>query len=358
MKTRKIFLTICLLGIFPVTAFAQSKTISGVVSDSIGPVPGANVVVKGTVRGTATGLDGKYSISVNIGETLVFSSAGLQSQEVKITKRTKSILNITLKAEVITKLDEIVIVGYGVQKKPDMTGSTISISEGKSRRKKEKQAIYQAMQGRAAGVQVTTVQGSPGYGNQYETNNEEYSNYSENRFLQAINEPLSTFSLDVDAASYSNMRRIVNQGQLPSKDAVRVEELVNYFSYDYQQPTDGHPVKITTETAACPWNEKHKLVRIGVKAKEIPSEKLPAANFVFLIDVSGSMYGPTRLELVKSSLKLLVNNLRDKDRVAIVVYAGAAGEVLPSTAGTDRQKIIEAIQNLTAGGSTAGGAGW
>jgi len=188
-------------------------------------------------------------------------------------------------------------------------------------------------------------------------NNEEYASHPENRFLQAIAEPLSTFSLSVDVASYSNMRRIVNQGQLPPKDAMRVEELINYFSYDYKQPTDGHPVRIVTETAACPWNEKHKLVRIGVKAKEIPSANLPASNFVFLIDVSGSMYGPTRLELVKSSLKLLVNNLRDKDRVAIVVYAGAAGEVLPSTAGTDRQKIIEAIQNLTAGGSTAGGAG-
>ncbi len=188
-------------------------------------------------------------------------------------------------------------------------------------------------------------------------NNEEYSSYVENRFLQAIHQPLSTFSLDVDAASYGNMRRIVNQGQLPKKDAVRIEELINYFSYDYQQPADGHPVRITTETAACPWNAKHKLVRIGVKAKEIPSGNLPAANFVFLIDVSGSMDGADRLELVKSSLKLLVNNLRDKDRVAIVVYAGAAGEALPSTAGTDRQKIIEAIQNLSAGGSTAGGAG-
>ncbi len=188
-------------------------------------------------------------------------------------------------------------------------------------------------------------------------NREEYANYIENRFLQAVHQPLSTFSLDVDAASYGNMRRIVNQGQLPEKDAVRIEELINYFSYDYQQPADGHPVRIATETAACPWNTKHKLVRIGVKAKEIPSGNLPAANFVFLIDVSGSMEGADRLELVKSSLKLLVNNLRDKDRVAIVVYAGAAGEVLPSTAGTDRQKIIEAIQNLTAGGSTAGGAG-
>ncbi len=186
---------------------------------------------------------------------------------------------------------------------------------------------------------------------------EEYNTYKENRFLSAADQPLSTFSLGVDAASYGNVRRMINQGQIPPKDAVRVEELINYFSYDYVKPTGNNPVHITTETVVCPWNKQNKLVRIGVKAKEIPSENLPASNFVFLIDVSGSMEGPTRLELVKSSLKLLVNNLRAKDRVAIVVYAGAAGEVLSSTEGTDKQKILEAVNNLSAGGSTAGGAG-
>ena len=133
--------------------------------------------------------------------------------------------------------------------------------------------------------------------------------------------------------------------------------MINYFSYNYAQPTGEHPVNIVTESTVCPWNARHKLVRIGVKAREIASEKLPASNFVFLIDVSGSMQGANRLELVKSSLKLLTNNLRDNDRVSIVVYAGAAGEVLPSTSGNDRQKIKEAIENLSAGGSTAGGAG-
>ncbi|MBK5194438.1 MAG: von Willebrand factor type A domain-containing protein, partial [Proteiniphilum sp.] len=149
----------------------------------------------------------------------------------------------------------------------------------------------------------------------------------------------------------------INQGQLPQKDAVRVEEMINYFSYNYPQPTDGHPVRIITETALCPWNRNTQLVRIGVKAKEIPSETLPASNFVFLIDVSGSMYGVDKLPLVKSSMRLLVNNLRPTDRVAIVTYAGAAGEALPSTSGSDKQKIIEALENLHAGGSTAGSAG-
>ncbi|EGF54055.1 von Willebrand factor type A domain protein [Bacteroides clarus YIT 12056] len=164
--------------------------------------------------------------------------------------------------------------------------------------------------------------------------------------------PLSTFSIDVDAAAYGNMRRYLNKGQLPPADAVRTEELINYFSYDYAKPTGDAPVKITTEVGACPWNPVHRLVRIGLKAREIPTENLPVSNLVFLIDV-----GAERLDLVKSSLKLLVNNLRDKDRVAIVVYSGAAGERLPSTSGSDKQKIKDAIDELEAGGSTAGGAG-
>ncbi len=187
--------------------------------------------------------------------------------------------------------------------------------------------------------------------------NEEYSQFAENKFRLAKEEPLSTFSVDVDGASYSNMRRFINQGRIPGNDAVRIEELINYFSYSYPEPTGNDPVRITTEVGSCPWEGQNRLVRIGLKARSIASDNLPASNFVFLIDVSGSMYGATRLELVKSSLKLLVNNLREKDRVAIVVYAGAAGEVLPSTSGENKQKIRESLDNLTAGGSTAGGAG-
>jgi Ca-activated chloride channel family protein len=194
-------------------------------------------------------------------------------------------------------------------------------------------------------------------GNEREQQDESYSSFVENKFKLAKDEPLSTFSADVDAASYSNVRRFVNRGALPEKDAVRIEELVNYFSYDYPQPDGTAPVRIITETGACPWNQAHRLVKIGLKAKEIPSANLPKSNFVFLIDVSGSMEGATRLGLVKSSLKLLVNNLREQDRVAIVVYAGAAGEVLPPTSGADKQKIREALENLQAGGSTAGGEG-
>lgn len=195
---------------------------------------------------------------------------------------------------------------------------------------------------------------SPRYDRQ---RNEEYSQFAENKFKMAREEPLSTFSVDVDAASYSNMRRFINRGELPYKDAVRIEELINYFSYDYAEPTGEDPVRIATEVGSCPWNSQNRLVKVGLKAKSLASDNLPASNFVFLIDVSGSMSGPTRLDLVKSSLKLLVNNLRKKDRVAIVVYASSTGEVLPSTSGENKQKIKEALNNLSAGGSTAGGAG-
>lgn len=190
-----------------------------------------------------------------------------------------------------------------------------------------------------------------------EINRNEYNQLAENKFRKVKNEPLSTFSIDVDAASYGTIRRYINEGQNPPADAVRVEELINYFSYSYEQPVGKDPVKITTEIGPCPWNKENRLVRIGLKAKEIPSENLPASNLVFLVDVSGSMYGPDRLGLVKSSLKLLINNLREEDRVAIVVYAGEAGVVLPSTSGSNKQKIREALDELTAGGSTAGGAG-
>jgi Ca-activated chloride channel family protein len=204
---------------------------------------------------------------------------------------------------------------------------------------------------------VAYVQASyPSYSYDSEKN-EEYSSFSENRFKYVKSAPLSTFSLDVDVASYSNVRRMINQGQKPEKDAVRIEQFINYFSYDYTSPTGKHPIHVMTETQACPWEKNNLLVRIGVKAKEVPSENIPASNFVFLIDVSGSMYSVNRLPLVKSSLKLLTNNLREKDRVSIVVYAGAAGEVLPSTSGADKQKIFEALDKLEAGGSTAGGTG-
>ncbi len=184
---------------------------------------------------------------------------------------------------------------------------------------------------------------------------EEYARIKENRFVSVAKDPLSTFALEADGASYSNVRRMINRGEMPTPDAVRVEEFVNYFSYGYAKPTGKDPLKVNYEVGDCPWNPLHRLVSIGIKAREIPSEGLPKANFVFLIDVSGSMY--SRLPLVVASMKLLVNNLRDEDRVAIVTYAGSDRVALTSTPGSDKQKIREVLDELTSGGSTAGAAG-
>ncbi|MGE0351592.1 MAG: von Willebrand factor type A domain-containing protein [Gemmatimonadales bacterium] len=188
-------------------------------------------------------------------------------------------------------------------------------------------------------------------------NREQYARIYDNRFLDAAANPLSTFSIDVDAASYSNIRRFLSRGAAPPPDAVRIEEMINYFHYDYPDPRAGRPFSVTTELAACPWNPRHRLVLIGLQGERIPVEDLPPSNLVFLLDVSGSMNSADKLPLVKSAFRLLANQLRPQDRVAIVVYAGAAGLVLPSTPGSRKAEILDAIDRLEAGGSTAGGAG-
>lgn len=306
---------------------AETFIVKGKVTDAAdgSGIIGCTVQVKGTTRSTITNVDGEYTIRADKGEKLVFSYIGYEKQEAEVKSER---LNIRLKTS-SQVLEECVVVGYGTQKMVSLCGAVGHATPG-----------IMASRMDADGM-----------------NAEEYKEIAENNFKTVSESPLSTFSIDVDAASYSNMRRYINKGELPPADAIRTEELINYFSYDYPQPTGNDPVKITTEVGVCPWNVKHRLVRIGLKAKEIPTDKLPVSNLVFLIDVSGSMYGPQRLGLVQSSLKLLVNNLRDEDRVAIVVYSGSAGEKLPSTSGSDKQKIREAIDELTAGGSTAGGAG-
>ncbi len=188
-------------------------------------------------------------------------------------------------------------------------------------------------------------------------NTEEYDRIYENRFLLALDNPLSTFSIDVDTASYSNVRRFINSNQFPYKDAVRIEEMINYFSYDYPLPKDNHPFSIFTEISTCPWNDAHRLIHIGLQGKMLESKKLPPSNLVFLLDISGSMSPPNKLPLLQQAFKLLVKELGANDRVSIVVYAGAAGLVLPSTAATQKDTIVAAIERLHAGGSTAGGAG-
>jgi Ca-activated chloride channel family protein len=188
-------------------------------------------------------------------------------------------------------------------------------------------------------------------------NTEEYNLIQENEFQDVGLHPLSTFAIDVDAASYSNVRRFLSEGRLPPRDAVRIEELINYFDYDYADPGAQHPFSIATEISVAPWNPAHRLVHVGLQGRRMEERELPPGNLVFLIDVSGSMDEPAKLPLVKRSLRMLVERLRPEDRVSIVVYAGAAGRVLEPTPGSRRGRILEAIENLQAGGSTAGGQG-
>lgn len=186
---------------------------------------------------------------------------------------------------------------------------------------------------------------------------ENYSKIDDNEFKDTDKNPLSTFSIDVDKASYSNIRRFIMRGQLPPPDAVRVEEMINYFTYNYPRPENEHPFSISTQYVSCPWDSRHRLIHVGIQGKSIAMDHMPANNLVFLLDVSGSMEDPNKLPLLKSGLKLLIDQMRPQDKIAIVVYAGAAGVVLPSTPGSQKEKISEALDNLQAGGSTAGGAG-
>ncbi|MBD0320263.1 MAG: von Willebrand factor type A domain-containing protein, partial [Gemmatimonadetes bacterium] len=222
---------------------------------------------------------------------------------------------------------------------------------GTTARRERLTTVVSTLQSRVAGAAVT--QGHP----QPEWNTESYNAINENAFHAVQNEPLSTFSADVDRASYANVRRFLMEGRRPPKDAVRIEEMINYFPYEFTARRGAHPIAVSTEVADAPWRAGHRLVRIGLRTDPVDMSRAPASNLVFLIDVSGSMSSPDKLPLVKRSLRLLVEQLREDDRVAIVVYAGAAGLVLPSTRGSDRRTILDAIERLEAGGSTAGGAG-
>ena len=203
----------------------------------------------------------------------------------------------------------------------------------------------------AAGAPAQEGQG-PGQGG------DKYGLIVENQFLSAKQNPLSTFSIDVDTAAYSKTRMyLFDHNQLPPADAVRIEELVNYFVYDYQGPSDEHPFAANVEIAQCPWKPEHRLVRVGIKGKEMPQQERPLSNLVFLIDVSGSMNQPNKLPLLQRGMKMLVDQLGENDRAAMVVYAGAAGLVLPSTGGDHKQTIMDALEKLQAGGSTNGGQG-
>lgn len=333
---KKLLLPILLIFTFAGFKAADLNVVSGqVMSDSDGQaIIGAIVKSFPSNKTTATGVDGKFNMQIPETDTqITVSYLGYISQTIKLTKQK----NIIIKLKTTRNpLQEIVIVGYGTQKKQLYVGSSSVVMPSRN---------AQPLAGKIAGIQIR--------GNGAES----YADLSENTFHKVSKDPLSTFSIDVDAASYSNVRRFINNGNLPPKDAVRIEEMINYFDYDYAQPKGNDPVNIETELAPAPWNNQHRLVKIGLKAKTIDTDNLPASNLVFLIDVSGSMNAANKLPLLVSSFKLLTDQLRAKDKVAIVVYAGNSGLVLPSTSGDAKTTIKEALNKLDAGGSTAGGEG-
>ncbi|HBK88580.1 MAG: von Willebrand factor type A domain-containing protein [Cyclobacteriaceae bacterium] len=336
---KKIWLLLILILVAGVSLIsAQTRTISGrITADEDGsPLPGVIVTVKGTSIRVHSDAQGKYAIQVPVGKnaTLVFSFTGMTTVEVPTDIRNE--INVVMKMDVHA-LSEVIVTAQGIAREEKALGNATTSSD-----RRYKKDHYS---------QPAPVEFEPAF------NTEEYDFINENGFRPAKENPLSTFSIDVDAASYSNVRRFLQNGQLPPADAVRVEEMINYFDYTYEQPKNDHPFSVSTEISSSPWNEKRRLVHIGLQGKVIPTENLPASNLVFLIDVSGSMEAPNKLPLLKASFRMLTQQLREQDHVAIVVYAGAAGLVLPSTSGANKQAILTALDNLQAGGSTAGGAG-
>ena len=307
------------------TSWAQDKlTISGIVTGEGKPLSGVQVTSKLTKQKTSTDAKGNFTIATHLGDTLAFSYLGFETEFIAIKEAT--FLKVDLRSS--QSLNEIVVVN-------EVSDIAIRGYASNSYSKTNLIADYSSSF----------------------RNTESYARIDENQFEHVGTNPLSTFSVDVDRAAYSNIRRMINAGQKIPVDAVRIEEMINYFNYSYKQPDSNQPFSIQTEQAQTPWNADTQLVKIGIQGKEIPVGNLPPSNLVFLLDVSGSMNSPNKLPLLKSAFKILVNQLREQDKVSIVVYAGSAGTVLKPTNGSNKTEILNALDNLKAGGSTAGEEG-
>lgn len=302
---------------------ARAATITGRVthSEDRTPLPGCVIEVKHTRRRAVTGTEGRYRVEAAPSDTLCFRFLGCEPQEITVGNRTR--IDVVLAPDT-TPLEEVTVVAYGAAQKTRFTGSACAECDFAS---------------------------EPRFGG----NTEEYPHTAENRFRAAADQPLSTFALECDGASYANCRRMLTAGTLPEPDAVRVEEFVNYFPYRYPAPAGDEPLALTARTGPCPWNDAHRLVRIGLRAREVGRGSVPPSNIVCLIDVSGSM--SACLPLVKASVKMLTDNLRPEDLISVVTYASGVEEVLTGVPGSERRRIKDAVDALSAHGSTAGGAG-
>jgi len=319
------------LGLAPLNAHGQTGSIVGQVTEASSgqPLAGAVVAVEGTGHLALTNDAGRYGLEgVPAGErTVAVEMAGYASQRLQVT----------------------VVPGQTTVMNVVLTPAAVQLDELRIRGRPQAEAFERAR----TDLSVVAVQ----YERALDFNTESYARIEENDFRLVSASPLSTFSIDVDRASYANIRRFIQAGDRPPIDAVRIEEMINYFPYDWGNVRGDHPFSVTTEVWEAPWEREHRLVRIGLHAESIDTDNLPPGNLVFLLDVSGSMTPPDKLPLLKKAFGLLVDQLRPEDRVAIVVYAGAAGLVLPSTPGDQKGEILAALDDLQAGGSTAGGAG-
>jgi Ca-activated chloride channel family protein len=368
----------------PSVRFEPAVTVVvGRVTDGHGnPIAQAQLRVTDRGASTTAAVDGRYALRVPrttpVGQaeriTVRVARLGFQSRDVAVVLRGDTVRTDVQLAPASMHLESVVTTATGDATSSATQSAQAPISVAPAYDAQRAATTGSALQGNMAGGVAKGVAGGiarrgiaanqsayprPRYPRPWADsgNTEAYDPISENPFRSPRVAPLSTFSVDVDRASYTNVRRFLTRNELPPRDAVRIEELVNYFPYDDPTPTGAEPLRITTELAPAPWNRSHDLVRIALRARDVDMRRAPASNLVFLVDVSGSMYGPGRLPLVKQSLALLVNELREEDHVAIVVYAGRAGLVLPATPGSDKQRILQALDGLEAGGSTAGGAG-
>ncbi|MBD3637626.1 MAG: von Willebrand factor type A domain-containing protein [Crocinitomicaceae bacterium] len=364
ISLQKISMTLLMIVFIAGLSFGQqnSGNLKGVVSvsGSSTPLSGAEVKIQSEkntkwIRSLTSDKDGKYEFKAIPAGKYYFTVylkgyKKYRKSHVEILAGKTKEMNVPLHAE----LDEVVLEEKEVDAiqldAPVEKNRKLDFNSNSSRGKKQSGLAYYA-NGSGNNSSYTG-----GYDDNVNHNTESYASIEENGFKSSKANPLSTFSVDVDAASYSNCRRFILSGQKPEKGAVRVEEMINYFNYDYPDPTDEHPFSISTEVGDCPWSD-NKLVHIGLQGKRIEKENLPDNNLVFLLDVSGSMNRPNKLPLLKKSFRLLVDELDSDDKISMVVYAGAAGLVLKPTAADNSTAILEALDNLRAGGSTAGGAG-